>query len=133
MKKTQEQILSEINAYITKTSQHLFSVNDRLVTYVPFQDGSQLGYATIIVGKDVLSITARQMVTEASYNFYGNNYPNVVKNNCFAPHQKATSIPYFKKMRNLIEAIKPHLTLDNTKNKELADKHLPLIAELVSN
>ncbi len=133
MKKTQEQIISEINAYITKTSQHLFNVNDKLITYVPFQDGSQLGYATIIVGKDILSITAKPMITSFYFEHYGNNYPNLVKKSCFNPEQKASSIPYFKKMRDLINAIKPNLTLDNTKNKALADKYQPLIVDLVSN
>lgn len=133
MKKTQEQIFNDINAYITKTSQHLFSVNDKLFTYVPFKDGDQVGYATIIVGKDMLSITARPMMTESSFSFYGNNYPNVVRRNCFPTEQKSTSIPYFKKMRALISEITPHLTLDKAKNKALADKYLPLIADLVSN
>lgn len=133
MKKTQEEILNNINTYITKTSKHLFSINDKLITYVPFQDGERIGYATIIVGKDTLSITARPMMTSGSFEYYGNNYPNVVKKSCFTPDQKAASIPYFKKMRKLVEVIKPNLTLDNTMNKVLADKHLPLIAELVSN
>lgn len=133
MKKTQEQIFNEINAYITKTSKHLFSVNDKLFTFVPFKDGSQTGYATIIVGKDSLNITARLMVTDSSFQWYGNNYPNVIKNTCFPSGQNVSSIPYFKKMKSLIAEITPQLTLDNLKNKDLADKCLPLITDLVSN
>jgi glucose/arabinose dehydrogenase len=43
MKKTQEQLTSEINAYLTKTSQHLFSVDNKLITFVPFKDGKATG------------------------------------------------------------------------------------------
>jgi hypothetical protein len=132
MKKTQEQLTSEINAYITKTSQHLFSVDNKLITHVPFKDGSQLGFATIIISNDKLYINAYPMLSESTYNFYGNNSLSVRKDQCFPPYQKTVSIPYFKKMKQLVAEIKEHLTLNREQNKELSEKYSPMVSEVVS-
>jgi hypothetical protein len=132
MKKTQEQLTAEINAYITKTSKHLFSVDNKYFTFVPFKDGSQDAYATIIISNDKISITTQLMLSDYTYNTYGNNSLNVRKNWCFPQYQKALSIPYFKKMKALVAEITPQLTLSSDKNKELSEKCSVLIADLVS-
>jgi hypothetical protein len=132
MKKTQEQLTSEINAYITKTSQHLFSVDNKLITFVPFKDGSQDAYATIIISDDKLSISAQLMLSDYMYNAYGNNALNVCKNSCFPQYQKTSSIPYFKKMKALVAEIKPQLSLRSDLNKELSEKYSPMVSEVVS-
>ena len=132
MKKTQEQLTSEINAYITKTSQHLFSVDNKLITFVPFKDGSQDAYATIVITNDKISIFAQLMLSDYTYNTYGNNSLNLCKNVCFPQYQKASSIPYFKKMKALVAEITPQLTLKSEQNYELSEKYSVLIADLVS-
>lgn len=132
MKKRQEQLTAEINAYITKTSKHLFSVDNKYLTFVPFKDGSQDAYATIIISNDKISITTQLMLSDYTYNTYGNNSLNVRKNWCFPQYQKALSIPYFKKMKALVAEITPQLTLSSDKNKELSEKYSVLIADLVS-
>jgi hypothetical protein len=132
MKKTQEQLTSEINAYITKTSQHLFSVDNKFITFVPFKDGSQDGYATIIISDDKISITTQLMLSDYAYTAYGNNSLNVCKNSCFPQYQKTSSIPYFKKMKILVAEIKEHLTLNREQNKELSEKYSPMVSEVVS-
>jgi hypothetical protein len=132
MKKTQEQLTSKINAYITKTSQHLFSVDNKLITFVPFKDGSQNAYATIIISDDKISITTQLILSDYMYNSYGNNVLNVCKNTCFPQHQKTSSIPYFKKMKALVAEIKPQLSLRSDLNKELSEKYSPMVSEVVS-
>ena len=132
MKKTQQQLTTEINAYITKTSKHLFSIDNKYFTYVPFKDGSQDAYATIIVSDDKITITTQPMLSDYTYNTYGNNSLNLCKNWCFPQYQKALSIPYFKKMKALIAEITPQLTLDKTKTKELTDKNSAIVAEVLA-
>ncbi len=132
MKKTQEQLTSEINAYITKTSQHLFSVDNKFITFVPFKDGSQDAYATIIISDDKISITTQLMLSDYMYNSYGNNALNVCKNTCFPQFRKTSSIPYFKKMKALVAEIKPQLTLNREQNKELSEKYSAIVSEVVS-
>lgn len=132
MKKTQEQLTSEINAYLTKTSQHLFSVDNKLITFVPFKDGSQDAYATIIITNDKISIFAQSMLSDYMYNTYGNNSLNVCKNMCFPQYQKSSSIPYFKKMKALVAEITPQLTLNSEQNYELSEKYSPMVSEVVS-
>lgn len=132
MKKTQQQLTTEINAYITKTSKHLFSIDNKYFTYVPFKDGSQDAYATIIVSNDKITITTQPMLSDYTYNAYGNNSLNLCKNWCFPQYQKASSIPYFKKMKALIAEIMPQLTLDKNKTKELTDKYSAMVAEVLA-
>lgn len=132
MKKTQEQLTSEINAYLTKTSQHLFSVDNKLITFVPFKDGSQDAYATIIISNDKISITTQLMLSDYTYTAYGNNSLSVCKNSCFPQYQKTSSIPYFKKMKALVAEIKPQLSLNREQNKELSEKYSPMVTEVVS-
>lgn len=132
MKKRQEQLTAEINAYITKTSKHLFSVDNKYFTFVPFKDGSQDAYATIVITNDKISIFAQLMLSDYTYNTYGNNSLNLCKNVCFPQYQKSSSIPYFKKMKALVAEITPQLTLKSEQNYELSEKYSVLIADLVS-
>lgn len=132
MKKTQEQLTTEINAYITKTSKHLFSIDNKYFTYVPFKDGSQDAYATIIVSDDKITITTQLVLSDFIFDRCGNNSLNIFKNWCFPQYQKASSIPYFKKMKALIAEITPQLTLDKNKVKELTDKYSAMVTEVLA-
>ena len=110
--KTQEQKLSEAKAYIAKSAQHLFVMNEK--TYykiIPFTRDGQLHYATIsITGNSNVSIN----VINAS------RYKWELKQMLFPQYVKTKSIPYFKAMRELVDMIEKEVNL--TDNKELVQK-----------
>jgi hypothetical protein len=110
--KTQEQKLSEAKAYIAKSAQHLFVMNEK--TYykiIPFTRDGQLHYATIsITGNSNVSIN----VINAS------RYKWELKQMLFPQYVKTKSIPYFKAMRELVDMIEKEINL--TDNKELVQK-----------
>jgi hypothetical protein len=110
--KTLEQKLSEAKAYIAKSAQHLFFMNEK--TYykiIPFTRDGQLHYATIsITGNSNVSIN----VINAS------RYKWELKQMLFPQYVKTKSIPYFKAMRELVDMIEKEINL--TDNKELVQK-----------
>ncbi len=110
--KTQEQKLSEAKAYIAKSAQHLFVMNEK--TYykiIPFTRDGQLHYAT-------LSITGNSNVSINVIN--ANRYKWELKQMLFPQYVKTKSIPYFKAMRELVDMIEKEINL--TDNKELIQK-----------
>jgi hypothetical protein len=110
--KTQEQKLSEAKAYIAKSAQHLFVINE--TTYykiISFTRDGQLHYATISInGNSNVSIN----VINAS------RYKWELKQMLFPQYVKTKSIPYFKAMRELVDMIEKEVNL--TDNKELVQK-----------
>lgn len=110
--KTQEQKLSEAKAYIAKSAQHLFVMNEK--TYykiIPFTRDGQLHYAT-------LSITGNSNVSINVIN--ASRYKWELKQMLFPQYVKTKSIPYFKAMRELVDMIEKEINL--TDNKELVQK-----------
>lgn len=110
--KTQEQKLSEAKAYIAKSAQHLFVMNEK--TYykiIPFTRDGQLHYAT-------LSITGNSNVSINVINT--SRYKWELKQMLFPQYVKTKSIPYFKAMRELVDMIEKEINL--TDNKELVQK-----------
>jgi hypothetical protein len=110
--KTQEQKLSEAKAYIAKSAQHLFVMNEK--TYykiIPFTRDGQLHYAT-------LSITGNSNVSINVIN--ASRYKWELKQYLFPQYVKTKSIPYFKAMRELVDMVEKEINL--TDNKELVQK-----------
>ncbi len=110
--KTQEQKLSEAKAYIAKSAQHLFVMNEK--TYykiIPFTRDGQLHYAT-------LSITGNSNVSINVIN--ASRYKWELKQMLFPQYVKTKSIPYFKAMRELVDMVEKEINL--TDNKELVQK-----------
>lgn len=107
--KTQEQKAQEAKAYIAKTAQHLFLINEK--TYykiIPFTRDGELHYAT-------LSVTGNSNVSINVINT--NRYKWEFKQHLFPQYVKTKSIPYFKAMRELVELVEKEISL--TDNKDL--------------
>ena len=86
--------------------------------------GTTLHYATIMIGKGQIMISVKEAVSDSAFKYYGNNTFNVIKQSLFPDYYKTKSIPYFKKMRLLIEQILPKIKFDTKSNKELMEKYV---------
>lgn len=119
--KTKEQVLKLASAYLSKTSQHLFTTEDgKFFKIETIEQDGKLYYVTIKIGDKVV-VNVQEVVSEMSFKFYGNNTLNVMKGNLFPQHTKIKSIPYFKKMKSLIKEIMVDVSTDNKKNLLLSD------------
>jgi hypothetical protein len=109
--KTQEQKAQEAKAYIAKSAQHLFIMNEK--TYykiIPFTRDGQLHYATLTIAGENVSINVINT----------NRYKWEFKASLFPQYVKTKSIPYFKAMRELVSMIEVEISL--TDNKTLVEK-----------
>ena len=129
--KTRQQTLKQASTYLNKTSDHLFVINDGSFFKVePFEREGKLYYATILINKDKVFIYVREAVSEQNYAYAGNNTLNNLQKALFPVYYKTKSIPYFKRMRVLIQDLMTDIKLDNNSNKELADKISTRLPEL---
>lgn len=109
--KTQEQKAQEAKAYIAKSAQHLFIMNEK--TYykiIPFTRDGQLHYATLTIAGENVSINVINT----------NRYKWEFKASLFPQYVKTKSIPYFKAMRELVALVESEISL--TDNKDLIEK-----------
>lgn len=109
--KTQEQKQQEAKAYIAKSAQHLFVINEKtFYKVISFTRDGQLHYATITIAGENVSINVINT----------NRYKWEFKQNLFPQYVKTKSIPYFKAMRELVALVEAEISL--TDNKALVEK-----------
>ena len=129
--KTKEQVSTEINNYLNKTSNHLFiTESGHMYKIQSFEREGKLYYATITLGKGFVSINVKEALNDRTYSWYGNNSLDVLKNVVFPSYQKSKSIPYFKKMRELVTELMSEIQIDNTLNKDLVEKIKAMLPQL---
>lgn len=130
--KTKQQILADAKVYLNKTSLHLFTTGTQGHMYkiITFEKEGKLYYATIVIGKDYLNIDVKEAVSDRQYAWAGNNTLSILKSSLFPIYGKTKSIPYFKKMKTLIEEIKSEINIDNALNKELINKLKDKVSDL---
>jgi hypothetical protein len=87
-------------------------------------------YATITLGKGFVSINVKEALNDRTYSWYGNNSLDVLKNVVFPSYQKSKSIPYFKKMRELMTGLMSEIQVDNSLNKDLVEKIKAMLPQL---
>ena len=97
--KTQEQKSQELKNYITKSSEHLFVVNEKqIMKIIPFSiDGVDYVYQAYFADNSV-SIKLRKIQYDKQYH----------KLDLFPVYVKTKSIPYFKKMREIVGVIEAY-------------------------
>lgn len=114
--KTQEQKIKEAKAYIAKSAQHLFVINDKtFYKIIPFTRDGQLHYATLTIAGDNVSINVVNT----------NKYKWEFKQSLFPQYVKTKSIPYFKAMRELVNMVEAEISISDTRihdNKILSEK-----------
>lgn len=109
--KTLEQKLNDTQDYLAKSAQHLFVVNDtQLTKVIPFTRDDKKYFAKLVINNDKV---------------YLNTYSSETmkwdaKNILFPQYVSTKSIPYFKKMRELVELIESEI--EHGKNTELIEK-----------
>jgi hypothetical protein len=104
--KTLEVKLNETKEYLAKSAQHLFVVNENQITKVITftRDGKEY-FTKLVIQNDKV---------------YLNTYPSGqmkwdVKYTLFPQYVKTKSIPYFKKMREIVELVEAKIQVgDNT-------------------
>ena len=97
--KTQEQKSQELKNYITKSSEHLFVVNEKqIMKIIPFTvDGVDYVYQAYFADNHV-SIKLRKIQYDKQYH----------KLDLFPVYVKTKSIPYFKRMREIVGVIEAY-------------------------
>jgi hypothetical protein len=129
--KTQEQVSIEIKNYLNKTSNHLFvTESGHMYKIQSFEREAKLYYAAITLGKGVVSINVKEALHDRTYAWYGNNSLDVLKAVVFPSYQKSKSIPYFKKMRELMTELMAEIQIDNSLNKDLVEKIKTMLPQL---
>lgn len=129
--KTQEQVSIEINNYLNKASNHLFiTESGHMYKIQTFEREGKRYYATITLGKGFVSINVKEALNDRTYSWYGNNSLDVLKNVVFPSYQKSKSIPYFKKMRELMTGLMSEIQVDNSLNKDLVEKIKAMLPQL---
>lgn len=134
MKKTKQELQLEVEKYIKKCSEHLFVINkDTFYKIHYFEKGSKKYYAIIMLRKDWVNITVRPIeINEGDYYYTmcGNGYPNVIKQTLFSTYNKTKSIPYFKKMKEVVSKIMNAISLESKDNIKLASEYKDELGEL---
>lgn len=109
--KTLEQKLNDTKEYLAKSEQHLFVVNDKIITKViTFKKDNELYFAKLQINGDNIYLET----------YKADKMKWEVQNILFPQYVKTKSIPYFKAMRNLVESIESKLSLSD--NKDLVEK-----------
>ena len=109
--KTLEQSIKETQDYVTKSAEHLFVVNDNILTKVIAFTKDDVGYyAKLTIVKDKVYLDV--------YKNRGLKWE--AKNWLFPVYVKTKSIPYFKKMRELVKMIESEISV--TDNVALIEK-----------
>lgn len=104
--KTQEEVETQVLAYINKTSQHLFA-NEKgdLMKILPFKSNGKWYYAKVTFG-NTPQVEIQEVVSKAAYELYGNGLLAVIKANIFHPSVKWHSIPNFKASKALMDKVR---------------------------
>jgi hypothetical protein len=120
MTKTKTQMEQEILGYLQKTSKHLF-INDKglLMKVITFKRNDEWHYATLRFNETTAYVSIRKVLSDADYQYYGNNSKQIVKANLFSD-KNLKSIPNFKAARKLTEEITKLLT-DGKSEKEITE------------
>lgn len=122
--KTQEQKQQEAKAYIAKSAQHLFVINEKtFYKVISFTRDNQVHYAKLIIAGENVSIDVINT----------NRYKWEFKASLFPQYVKTKSIPYFKAMRELVEMVEAEISISDTRihdNKTLAEKIKNRVKEL---
>ena len=107
--KTQEQKTQELKNYITKSSEHLFVVNDKkIMKIIPFTiDGVDYVYQAYFSDNSVSINTIKIQNTKHEH-----------KMDLFPVYVKTKSIPYFKRMREIVKVIEVHKNKLDVKSLE---------------
>lgn len=118
--KTQEQKSQELKNYITKSSEHLFVVNEKqIMKIIPFTiDGVDYVYQAYFADNYV-SIKTRKIQYDKQYH----------KLDLFPVYVKTKSIPYFKRMREIVKVIEAYENKLDVKSLEAELK--PLLTDLM--
>lgn len=104
--KTLEQKLEDTKNYLAKSAQHLFVVNDKIITkIITFYKMDVLYYAKLQINGDNVYLDV--------YNAESMKWD--VKNHLFPQYVKTKSIPYFKAMRELVELIEGKIQFGDNK------------------
>ena len=120
--KSLEQKNLEAKAYIAKSAQHLFVINEKtFYKIIPFTRDGQLHYAK-------LSITGNSNVSIDVINT--NRYKWEFKQHLFPQYVKTKSIPYFKAMRELVEMVEKEINLTDNKDLVLKVKNRLLVQQI---
>ena len=120
--KTKEEILKDVESYLTKTAKHLFVINNGdFYKIETLKVDNKLYYVTILINNEIY-VDVKEAVSDRRYATSRNITLNMIKLELFQKYNKSKSIPYFKKMRLLIKDLLKEIKLDNSLNKELASK-----------
>lgn len=121
--KIKEQVVSQVESYLNKTTNHLFvTESGYLYKVLPLTKDGKLYTVTIMMGKGQVLLTINESVSDNTYKYYGNATANIVKKSLFPDYYKTKSIPNFRKMRVLVEEIVSEIKYDDNANKTLIDK-----------
>lgn len=109
--KTLEVKLNETKDYLAKSAQHLFVVNDNQITKViTFTKDGKEYFAKLVIQNERVYLntySAEQMKWDAKYIL-------------FPQYVTTKSIPYFKKMRELVELVEAKI--QHGDNKDLIEE-----------
>ena len=110
--KTLEQKLEDTRNYVSKSAQHLFVVNDKtILKVIPFTQNDTTFVARLMITGDKVELKIRTYNAAMKW---------VMKDYFFPKYVKTKSIPYFKKMRELVEMIESEVNALN--NDALIEK-----------
>lgn len=117
---TKQQATELLINYFTKTSNHLFLINDN--TYYKLELVNENGKYYVVKylitdGKAKISVS--DLLTDAFFEYYKNDSISVTKDKYFPNFNKTKSIPYFKKMRTLIADLSSQIKMDTRIKYEL--------------
>lgn len=129
--KSKEQIINEAKAYLTKTAKHLFvTEKGYYYTIQTFERDGKQYYATFMLNDKEVLINVVEAVTDASYKYHENNSFGIMKTNLFPLYYKAKSIPFFKKMKSIINDAIVEIKVNNP-NYLLIEKIKAKLPDLV--
>jgi hypothetical protein len=110
--KTLEQKLEHTRNYVSKSAQHLFVVNDNtILKVIPFIQNDTTLVARLMITGDKVELKVRTYNAAMKWD---------MKDYFFPKYVKTKSIPYFKKMRELVEMIESEVNALN--NDALIEK-----------
>ncbi len=129
--KTKQELEKQIENYLEKASKHVYVIKGgNYYKIIPLYNEGKLYVATIIMGKGKVTMNVRLAMPERDFIAYGNDTANIFKRNMFPVYYKAKSIPYFKRMRKLIEDITPLINVDNKLNEGVVKAITTRLGEL---
>ena|ERR1035437_2200522 len=120
--KTKQELEKQVENYLLKASKHVYVIKGGFYYKVmPLYNEGILHYVTLMIGKDKVTMNVKVALPERDFLCYGNDTANIVKRRLFPEYYESKSIPNFKRMRKLIDEIKPLIKFDNNANAELIE------------